>query len=226
MNHSAFRAAMILIILYLVSVAAVGFWMRLTPGYTDTYAAFKDIIPVLIAIAAAALTGCIQRRIAFLTEVRKLYGQCISAVEDALQYTYLTQPDQSQFAAVYKGLASTIELFRGSFRNAGDGPGYQGLYPFEALKSILDWHSYLGFGKSFEQGEAPRARRAMLVLWQQHLRPPVLAELDRWTPRAFISPYWGRGTGSDWPLPPKPPTRTAVAAETVADVAPGARARS
>jgi hypothetical protein len=63
MNHFAFRAAMILIVVYLVAVAAAGFWMH--PRYPDTYATFKDMLPVLIAIAAAALTGYVQRR-AFL----------------------------------------------------------------------------------------------------------------------------------------------------------------
>src|SRR5215472_2454240 len=130
MNRSAFRAAMFLIVLYLAAVAAAGFFIR--PRDPDTYTTSKDMIPVWIAIAAAALTGCVQRRIGFLAEVRKLYGQCVSAVESALQYTYLVQPEQPQFAAVYKELASTIELFRGSFRNAGDGRGHRrGLYPFE-----------------------------------------------------------------------------------------------
>jgi hypothetical protein len=99
----------------------------------------------------------------------------VSAVESALQYTHLDQPDQTQFAAVYKELASTIELFRGSFRNAGDGKGHRGLFPFEALKSILEWHSFLGFGASFKKAATPEARRAILTLWQQYLRPPVLA---------------------------------------------------
>jgi len=73
MNHLAFRIAMFLIFLYLAAIAAAGFWMH--PRYPDAYQTFKDMIPVLIAIAAAALTGCVQRRISFLTEVRKLYGQ-------------------------------------------------------------------------------------------------------------------------------------------------------
>ena len=126
----------------------------------------------------------------------------MSAVESAFQYTYFDQPTQPQFAAVYKELATAIELFRGSFRNAGDGGGHQGLYPFEALQSILVWHAYLGFDGSFKKAEAPNARKAMLFLWQKYLRPPILSELDRWTPRSFMSHYWGRGVGADWPLTP------------------------
>jgi hypothetical protein len=201
MNHTAFRAAMVLIVTYLAALVAVGFWIKLHCSQ-DIYETFKDMIPVLIAIAAAALAGCIQRRIAFLSDIRKLYGQCVSAIESALQYTYIDQPGQLQFAAVHKELATTIELFRGSFRNADDSRGRRGLFPFEALKAILEWHSYLGFGPSFKKIETPQVRRAMLDLWQQRLRPPVLAELDRWRPRSFMSPGWGRGVGEDWPLPP------------------------
>ena len=210
---------MSLIVVYLLALAGAGFWMH--QQYSDAYAAFKDMIAIFVAIAAAVLTGCVQRRIGFLTEVRKLYGQCVNAVESALQYTYLDKAEQPQFAAVYKELASTIELFRGSFRNAGDGRGHRGLFPFEALKSILEWHSYLGFGKSFKKSEADAARKAILILWQQYLRPPVLAELDRWTPRSFMSHYWsrGRGVGKDWPLPPTDsrPSLAVGAALTSAD---------
>jgi hypothetical protein len=204
MNHFWFRVTTVLIAVYLVAIAATGFWLH-SRNNPDAYATFKDMTPVLIAIAAAALTGSIQRRISFLTEVRKLYGQCVSSFESTLQYTYLDKPDQPQFAAVYKELATTIELFRGSFRNAGDGKGRQGLYPFEALKSILEWHSYLRFGNDFKKQSACEARRAMVILWQQYLRPPVLAELDRWTPRSFMSHFWrrGRGVGKSWPLPPE-----------------------
>jgi hypothetical protein len=207
MNHFWFRIAMGLIFIYLLALAGLGFWLHQHQNANDkdTYAAFKDMIPILVAIAAAILTGCVQRRISFLTEVRKLYAECVKAVESALQYTYLDQAEQTQFATVYKELASTIELFRASFRKAGDGRGRrQGLFPFEALKSILEWHSYLSFGKNFRKSETCKARKAMLVLWQQYLRPPVLTELDRWTPRSFISHYWGRGRleGEYWPLPP------------------------
>ncbi|WP_165421573.1 hypothetical protein [Bradyrhizobium sp. Leo170] len=205
MNRASFRTAISLIVGYLIAVVAGGFWLK--SKQRPEYEVYKDMIPVMIAIAAAVLTGCVQRRIAFLTEVRKLYDQCVKAFESALQYTHLEKAGQSEFAAVYKELACAVELFRGSFRNAGDSGGRQGLYPFEALKSILQWHSYLGFGTAFRVSErTSRARKAMTILWQDHLRPPVLAELDRWRPRFFASHYWNYGRGKDWPLPPANPS--------------------
>jgi hypothetical protein len=197
MNRTAFQAAISLIVVYLAAVAAVGFWLKNSAAYKTHYDVFRDMIPVMIAGAAAFLTGCVQRRIAFLAEVRKLYDQSVKAFESALQYTHLSKSGQPEFAAVYKELASTIELFRGSFRNAGE------LFPFEALKSILEWHSYLGYGTNFRVSARADARKSMTVLWQKFFRPAILAELDRWRPRVFVSHYWSHGRGTDWPLAPK-----------------------
>jgi hypothetical protein len=180
------------IVVYLAGVFAAAFWIKPKFG-PEIYGTYKDMVPVLIAVAAAVLTGCVQRRISFLTEVRKLYDQSIKAFEDALQYTHLKKTDQPQFAAVYNELACTIELFRGSFRNAGDSQGRRGLFPFEALKAITDWHSYLHFGPTYKRWERQRARDAMVILWQEHFRPPLLGELDRHRPWSFSSPYWRRG---------------------------------
>lgn len=186
---------------YLVIVYVARF--ILSSYFPSWYTTFKEMISVLIAIAAAILAGCIQSRIAFLTEVRKLYAECVRSLQSSIQYTHQESPNQNEFAQVYREIASAIESMRSCFKNLGETKGQRGLFPFEALKTILDWHVHLGFGASFKAHDAVLARAAIVKLWQNNLRPALLHELNRANPRLFISPYWKSGVAESWPKPPR-----------------------
>jgi hypothetical protein len=56
------------------------------------YATYKDLLPLLIAIPAAWLGYCFQRRTSYLAALRTLWENLIPAVQQAIHYTHLAQP--------------------------------------------------------------------------------------------------------------------------------------
>ena len=52
---------------------------------------------MVIAVAAAYLTYCFQRRQAFLVSLRELWAKAIEAKADLIDYTHDQMPDQPKY---------------------------------------------------------------------------------------------------------------------------------
>jgi hypothetical protein len=89
----------------------------------------------LVAVLAAYLGFCFQRRNSYLQALRDLWKILIPAVQRAVQYTHLEQPDPNEFSELMSELSTVIDSLRGIFKNI-PGPGV-GLYPYEPIKDIL-----------------------------------------------------------------------------------------
>jgi len=166
------------------------------------YGTYKDLIPFVIAIPALWLGFCFQRRASYVQQLRTLWSKLIDVVEDAIQYTHLPNPQQTEFGKTLAKLFSLIDEVRGVFKNIGerasliDLPGGRGertddeigLYPFEGLKDIRDRISSLGFGLSFDRSKAKLVRNDIIILWN-HVRHRMLKEFDRSYPTYADSPY-------------------------------------
>src|SRR5262245_38460041 len=89
-----------------LTVIAIGVMLRtLLPEKGDVvYATFKDLVPLAVAIPAAWLAYCFQRRSSYMQQLRILWSKLTLAIHDAIQYTHLTHPTQDQYAAVMKSL--------------------------------------------------------------------------------------------------------------------------
>jgi hypothetical protein len=153
------------------------------------YGPFKDAVPLIIAIPAAWLGFCLQRRQAYLKEVRELWTKLVVSVQDAIQYTHLSNPLQSEYAKVLRSLSTAIEELRSVFSNVGEAQGKVGLYPFECIKTIHMVVSRLGFGEEMT-GESAKAARALIVADWKKLRYYYLGELERGIPANPDSPYF------------------------------------
>ena len=102
MNQRAFRRNVIFVIALYMSAIIAGIWLKLLDPYNNeapAYSTFKDLIPLLIAIPAAWLGYCFQRRQAYLKDVRELWSKLVASVQDAIQYTHLPAPEHSRVAA-------------------------------------------------------------------------------------------------------------------------------
>ena len=148
---------------------------------------FKDLIPLIIAIPAAYLGFCFQRRSSYQQALRQLWTNLIASVQQAFQYTHLKRPSEKEYSETLLSLSVSIEEVRGVYSNLKVTKTYDGLYPFESLKEIHDTISKLNFGDSDEK-KTEAARKKIAFYWK-NLRKTFLSEFDRPVPTVFDSPY-------------------------------------
>jgi len=159
------------------------------PGANDpVYGAFRDLIPFFIAIPAAWLGYCFSRRLAYLQQLRSLWTQINSAVQQCIQYTHIEGPSQQTYGNILTQMSTVIDEIRGAFMNIGEKPGSRGLYPFEEIKGIRRSISELGFGEQYDVDAANKCRREILRQWKR-VQEPFLSEFDRQEPTYPSSLY-------------------------------------
>ena len=151
------------------------------------YQIFKDLMPLTIAIPAAYLGFCFQRRSGFLQALRQLWTNLITSVNSAIQYTHLTDTTDKQFGETLVLLSKSIDEVRGVYKNLKETEGDIGLYPFECLKEIHQLISKLGYGK-LDTTKSTDTRKRIRHCWGD-LRKSFLSEFDRSEPTTFHSPY-------------------------------------
>lgn len=190
MNALAFRRNVLAVIAFYALVLVALLWTRQldTSQHEYAYSTVKDAIPLLIAIPAAWLGFCLQRRQAYLKDVRDLWSKLVPAVQDAIQYTHLLSPPQPEFAKVNRSLSIAIEELRAVFANVGEREDQVGQFPFEKIKLIHGVVSKLGFGEAATTEAAKAARAEIIGAWKL-LRIHFLSELERGVPAKPDSPY-------------------------------------
>jgi hypothetical protein len=160
----------------------------LFPGKDDpVYATFKDLVPLAVAIPAAWLAYCFQRRASYMQQLRALWSRLTAAVQDAIQYTHLENPSQEHFAVVLKSLSIAVDEVRSLFSNLAEGRDAPGLFPFESVKTIHEIVSRLGFGSAYQREQAAVARKSIIEAWKK-TRFAMLQEFDRSAPTFSDSP--------------------------------------
>jgi hypothetical protein len=190
MNERIFKKNVLLVIgVYFVAII-IGILLKAYDPSKDApvYGTFKDLVPLIIAIPAAWLGYCFQRRQAYLKDIRDLWSKMILAFQDTIQYTHLSEPPQAEYGKVLKALSIATEELRAVFVNIGEDGANVGLFPFESIKSIHDKISLLGFGTKFDTEQAKITRREIIELWKK-LRKHFLSELERGLPANADSPY-------------------------------------
>ena len=180
LNERRFKKNVLWIMAVYAAALTSGIFVEVR-GLPDGVLAFKDLIPLIIAIPAAWLGYCFQKRQAYLRDLRELWSKLVASVQDAIQYTYLPSPEQADFGRVLRALSIAIEELRGVFSNIGEAAAVAGVYPFDNIKLIYIKISNLGFGERFNPSEASRARCEIVDLWKE-LRRHYLNELERGLP--------------------------------------------
>ncbi|MCG2593103.1 hypothetical protein LZ009_09955 [Ramlibacter sp. XY19] len=155
------------------------------------YATYKDLMPLLIALPAAWLGYCLQRRSSYMQQLRSLWSKLVETIQVANQYTYLHNPTQEQYAVVLQRLSIAIDEIRGVFMNLGERDGQRGLYPFEPIKQIHAAVLAVGFGSNATQEKLAKLRELTFELWRA-VRNELLKEFDREQPTYYHSHYASR----------------------------------
>jgi hypothetical protein len=125
-------AVMAALLALFIGALAARFWL----GAENLYAAIRDFMPILIAISAAYLAFCFQRRQAFLVALRELWNDVIETKGVLLEYTHDPAPTFESHRAATKAVARTIDRMRGVYRNVGETRTEVGHYPFEPLHDM------------------------------------------------------------------------------------------
>ena len=149
----------------------------------------EPLIPVALAIPAALLASAFSRRNSYLQALRDLWKNLIPAVQIAIQYTYLSPPNQNDLSRTREALLTAIDMLRGVFLNVKSDTSW-GLYPFENLKDIDKIINWLGCDGKFRSSEAEMARKCIIRLWQE-MHEAMLPEFDRDVPKTPVSKYFG-----------------------------------
>jgi len=148
----------------------------------------KDISTLLVAIPAAWLGYCFQRRSAYLQQLRTLYTKLVIAIQDCITYTHHANPTEAEYAKTLNTLSVAIEEIRGVFMNFPKENSTGGIFPFEAVKSMIDEVTSLKSGDDFKKDDAAKRRRNIVEMWKA-IREPFLLEFDRDFPSYPVSPY-------------------------------------
>lgn len=156
-----------------------------------TYAVFKDFIPFIIALPAAYLGYCFQRRSSYMLTLRQLWSNLIESVNAAIQYTHLSGSSRKEYEETLMLLSKSIDEVRAVYKNIDEKEGNIGHYPFESLKSIYTIIAELGFDNP-DTSKGEEARNHIKHNWG-NLRRTFLQEFDRPEPTVFDSPYISSG---------------------------------
>lgn len=160
---------------------------------------FKDLILLWIAIPAAYLGDCFQRRSAFTTALREMWANMIESVNQARQFTFEIEPNQRIYGDVLKSLSKSIDEVRGVYSNIGETKNKIGLYPYESLKEIKELISQLGFEK-YDKFKADKTRCSIEVHWRL-IKSSFLFEFDRPVPTVVNTPHKKVGKYNHWEKP-------------------------
>jgi hypothetical protein len=166
------------------------------------YAAYKDTIPLVIAIPAAYLAFAFQRRSSYLQALRSVWGHMVEAIAEALTYTDTESPTQEQKLQVLAKLSVAIEEVRGVFKNIPSGRTHDGWYPFEPIKQIHQEIRDLGSGTAETVKARAAAKERIYKMWKAS-RAQLLAEFDRDKPTyhhaeySEFGPRHGTSAGTD-----------------------------
>lgn len=190
MTKRSIRRAFLFAILVFVLLLIFGVAISIFDKTKDrvVFSTFKDLMPLFLGIAAAWLGYCVQRRSAYQQQLRTLWTTLVDAVQNAAQYTFLSQPTQEQYSAVLTKLCIAIDEVRGVFCNLNESDGGVGLYPFEPIKDIHGLITELGYAETFKSEESEGCRRKIFALWKD-VRKEILKEFDREEP-TFPHSHW------------------------------------
>lgn len=195
MTRKQLKTTIILVISIYAAAVVVGIIVYLNDNTEKkiNYAVFRDFIPFIIALPAAYLGYCFQRRSSYMLALRQLWSNLIESVNSAIQYTQLSNPEKEEYEKTLILLSKSIDEVRGVYKNIDENESSIGHYPFESLKSIYSIISELGF-KEISPEKRIDASKHIKHNWG-NLRRTFLREFDRPEPTVFDSPFIN--TGSD-----------------------------
>jgi hypothetical protein len=190
MTAKSLRYILLVTIGIYAATIAVGVLLRAwsSAGAATAYATYKDLIPLIIAIPAAYLAFCFQRRNSYMQALRSLWESTTRAVAVARTYTDTPHPIEEKYVQALEALSVVIDQYRGVFRNIPTRQGHGGWFPFEPIRQIYWEIRDLGYGEPVTEAARQHARDRIEEMWKRS-REQLLAEFDRDVPTSHHAEY-------------------------------------
>jgi hypothetical protein len=175
-----YHTTIFVIAIYAVAIFVAFIFKFTLPSWAyDTY---KDVLPLIIAMPAAYLAFCFQKRNAYMQALRSLWSNIIAAVQLGYDYTFIPEPTREQYAETLSKFSMAVDEVRGVFCNIDvELKPPKGLYPFQPLKDIQDEIRILGFGNDVSIEKQKQTRAKINNEWKE-LQAKLLLEFDRDVP--------------------------------------------
>ena len=183
MTRDQFRRQVIIVTLAYALALLLGIWLRSRNLRADNveYETYKDLLSLMIALPAAYLGYCIQRRSSFLQFLRTAWSNLVAAVNGAYLYVRNEAPEKTEYVAVLASLRVGIDELRGIYRNVGEGSGEHGLYPVSPILDIYQQVERLRNFGPLDAAEIERRNKLANDIFDQwkSVRRVLVSELDR-----------------------------------------------
>ena len=191
MTRSQLRKNIWYVIALYISTIALGGVLKFSfPEKDDpVYSTFKDMIPFLVAIPAAYIVYCFNRRNSHVQALRSVWFNLVQSIWATRDYLGDDMPSAEKKRESLKRLSISIDEVRGVFRNIGESRDSIGLYPFEALKEIHDAVREVAHEDESIRQQARHAEVLVEEKWKT-LRAHFLQEFERDEPDHPESRYF------------------------------------
>ena len=154
------------------------------------YLTYKDLLPLTVAIPAAWLSYCFQRRTSYLQALRVLWNDLLEAANQAVEYTrWESTRGEEDFRSTIAALSKSIDAVRGVFKNVPRAGTSKGLYPYENLKDIRTIIGWLGYGEQCSKEKSDEAHKCIVRLWGE-MHSALLQEFDTEIPVHPVGKYF------------------------------------
>ena len=138
MTAKTFRRYVWVSALFLLLLSVVTLWVGVI--YDSHKEDFRAIIPVYIAIEAAWLAFCLQRRISYTNALRAFWEKITETVQEAIYLTKNPNSSPEDRRRLLYNLSRRIDEVRGIFKNVNEKFDYQNegsdkIYVYDVKKS-------------------------------------------------------------------------------------------
>jgi hypothetical protein len=135
------------------------------------YVLYKDLVPLIVAIPAAWLAYCFQRRASYLQQLRTAWVDAVASVQGAIQLTCENRPSSHAKGAVLASLGASIDGLRGLSRGGKSSA-------IVALETIRELVEAIGSDEIATPSKFAAARTAIQATWDV-ASEGLLVEFDR-----------------------------------------------
>ena len=166
---------------FLFALLIGGFWLIWC--MPEKAKSFLALSPVAIALPAAYLANCFQRRALFVSSLRALWSDAVEA--KGLLVRYCLSAGQTDYYEAWTGLSNVVDKARAVYRNMGETDQEVGIRSFEPLMDML---------REFEQLDPSAKAHPPFAQIQTNVdaswkafQDAFLEEFDRPKPSSFIT---------------------------------------
>ncbi len=187
MIKETFNRRIFVIIVVFVLLVVLGVILSLIDSTNNRiyYSTFKDLIPLVLGIAASYITYLVQQRLSFLKQLNIIWSETVSVIQHAAHFCEKNEKDEETYYQYLINISIVIDDIRGLYKNLEEDYDGVGLYPFEPIKEV--YVLFKKYGMS-DNKDSNNCKNMIYKLWKS-MRKEFLKEFNRQIP-SFTHSHW------------------------------------